>query len=91
MDWYKERKKEQKNELQKAFDDSSIYQRQVAQETEEQQLEKVLSEGADIVVSYIDDLSPFKKAVAGVYDKYRNTDLKPYIDAVEKAKSKVSK
>ncbi len=51
----------------------------------------MLSEGADIVVSYIDDLSPFKKAVAGVYDKYRNTDLKPYIDAVEKAKSKVSK
>ena len=88
---YNELSEEQKNELQKAFDDSSIYQRQVAQETEEQQLEKVLSEGADIVVSYIDDLSPFKKAVAGVYDKYRNTDLKPYIDAVEKAKSKVSK
>lgn len=88
---YNELSEEQKNELQKAFDDSSIYQRQVAQETEEQQLEKVLSEGADIVVSYIDDLSPFKKAVAGVYDKYRNTDLKPYIDAVEKAKLKVSK
>ena len=37
---YNELSEEQKNELQKAFDDSSIYQRQVAQETEEQQLEK---------------------------------------------------
>ena len=88
---WNELSKEQQDELQRAFDDAAIYQRKLAQETEEQQLEKVLSEGADIVVSYIDDLSPFRAAVSGVYDKYRNTDLKPYIDAVESAKSKFSK
>lgn len=91
LDLWNELSKEQQDELQRAFDDASIYQRKLAQETEEQQLTKVLSEGADIVVSYIDDLSPFRAAVSGVYDKYRNTDLKPYIDAVENAKAKVSK
>lgn len=88
---WNELSKEQQDELQRAFDDAAIYQRKLAQETEEQQLEKVLSEGADIVVSYIDDLSPFRATVSGVYDKYRNTDLKPYIDAVESAKAKFSK
>ena len=45
--------------------------------------------GADIVVTYIDDLQPFKDAVAGVYDKYKATDLKPFIDALETAKAEV--
>ena len=40
-------------------------------------------------VTYIDDLTPFQEAVAGVYDKYKQTDLKPYIEALEAAKAKV--
>ena len=75
--------------LMKAFDDATVYQRQLAQETEENQLKQVLADGADIVVTYIDDLAPFQEAVAGVYDKYKQTDLKPYIEALEAAKAKV--
>ena len=75
--------------LMKAFDEATVYQRQLAQETEENQLKQVLDEGADIVVTYIDDLQPFKDAVAGVYDKYKATDLKPFIDALETAKAEV--
>ena len=75
--------------LMKAFDDATVYQRQLAQETEENQLKQVLADGADIVVTYIDDLTPFQEAVAGVYDKYKQTDLKPYIEALEAAKAKV--
>ena len=75
--------------LMKAFDDATVYQRQLAQETEENQLKQVLADGADIVVTYIDDLTPFQEAVAGVYDKYKQTALKPYIEALEAAKAKV--
>lgn len=50
----------------------------------------MLADGADIVVTYIDDLTPFQEAVAGVYDKYKQTALKPYIEALEAAKAKVS-
>mgnify|MGYP002580176987 CR=1 FL=1 len=79
-----------RNNLMKAFDDATVYQRQLAQETEENQLKQVLADGADIVVTYIDDLTPFQEAVAGVYDKYKQTALKPYIEALEAAKAKVS-
>ena len=74
----------------KAFNEATIYQRQLAQETEENQLAQVLADGADIVVTYIDDLTPFKEAVAGVYDKYKETDLKPYIEALENAKAELA-
>ena len=50
---------------------------------------RALIAGADIVVTYIDDLTPFQEAVAGVYDKYKQTALKPYIEALEAAKAKV--
>lgn len=79
---------EEQGILMKAFDEATIYQRQLAQETEEKQLEQVLADGADIVVTYIDDLTPFRQAVAGVYDKYKDTDLRPYIEALESAKAK---
>ena len=79
-----------RSNLMKAFDDATVYQRQLAQETEENQLKQVLADGADIVVTYIDDLTPFQEAVAGVYDKYKQTALKPYIEALEAAKAKVS-
>lgn len=76
--------------VQKAFDEATVYQRAIAQETEENQLAQFLADGADIVVTYIDDLSSFQNAVVGVYEKYKATDLKPYIDALEAAKAKVS-
>ncbi len=79
---------EEQEILMKAFDEATVYQRQLAQETEEKQLEQVLADGADIVVTYIDDLTPFQDAVAGVYEKYKGTDLRPYIEALEAAKTK---
>ena len=82
---------EQQEALMKAFDEATIFQRQLAQETEEKQLEDVLADGADIVVTYIDDLTPFRDAVAPVYAKYKETDLKPFIEALETAKTVVSK
>ena len=45
--------------------------------------------GADIVVTYIDDLTPFKEAVEPVIEKYMNTDLRPYIEALQAAQAKV--
>ena len=81
---------EEQEILMKAFDEATVYQRQLAQQTEEDQLKQFLDDGADIVVTYIDDLTPFQEAVAGVYDKYKATDLKPYIEALETAKAKVS-
>ena len=53
---------EEQEAVQKSFDEAADYQIKLAQETEENQLNKVLSEGADIVVTYIDDLTPFKDA-----------------------------
>ena len=50
----------------------------------------MLSEGADIVVTHIDDLTPFKDAVAPVIEKYKGTDLRPYIEALQAAQAKVS-
>lgn len=82
---------EQQDALMKSFDEAAEYQIALAKKTEEEQLEQVLAEGADIEVTYIDDLSGFQDAVAGVYDKYRTTDLGPYIEALEAAKEKVGK
>lgn len=91
LDLWESLSEDEQKILMKAFDEASVYQRKIAQETEENQLKKVLSEGADIVVTYIDDLTPFRDKVAGVYDKYKATDLKPYIEALEAAKAKVGK
>jgi tripartite ATP-independent transporter DctP family solute receptor len=82
---------EQQKTFMKAFNEATLYQRKIARETEENQLKKVLADGADIVVTYIDDLTPFREKVKGVYDKYKNTDLKPVIEALEAAKAKVGK
>lgn len=90
LDLWNELTAEQQETLMKAFDEASVYQRQLAEDTETNQLKQVLDEGADIVVTYIDDLTPFHDAVASVYDKYKATDLKPYIEALEAAKAKVS-
>lgn len=90
LDLWNELTAEQQEILMKAFDEASTYQRQLAEDTETNQLKQVLEEGADIVVTYIDDLTPFQEAVAFVYDKYKATDLKPYIEALEAAKAKVS-
>lgn len=90
LDLWNELTPQQQEVFMKAFKEATIFQRKVAQETEEKQLKKVLADGADIVVSEIDDLTPFREAVAGVYDKYKATDLLPYIEALEKAKAKVS-
>lgn len=35
------------------------------------------------------DMTPFQEASGGVYDKYKQTALKPYIEALEAAKAKV--
>lgn len=80
---------EQQDALMKSFNDAAEYQIKLAQETEEKELDEVIAEGADIEVTYIDDLTPFKEAVTGVYDKYRQTDLKPYIEALEAAKERI--
>lgn len=80
---------QQQDALMKSFDEAAQYQIQLAKKTEEEQLEQVLADGADIEVTYIEDLSGFQNAVAGVYDKYRETDLGPYIEALEAAKAKV--
>lgn len=82
---------EQQDILMKSFNEAAEYQIALAKKTEEDQLKKVLDEGADIEVSYIDDLSGFQNAVAGVYDKYMKTDLAPYIEALKTAKDKVGK
>lgn len=82
---------EQQDALMKSFDEAAEYQIALAKKTEEEQLKQVLAEGADIEVTYIDDLSGFQNAVAGVYDKYRETDLGPYIEALEAAKEKAGK
>lgn len=81
---------EQQDALMKSFDEAAEYQIKLAQETEEKELEQVIADGADIEVTYIDDLTPFKDAVASVYDKYRETDLKPYIEAMEAAKARIA-
>lgn len=77
---------EEQATLQKAFDDATVYAREIAETTETNQLKEFLDKGADIVVTYIDDLKPFRDKVAPVYDKYRNTELAPYINALEEAK-----
>jgi tripartite ATP-independent transporter DctP family solute receptor len=81
---------EEQDILMKAFDEATVYQIDIAKETEEKQLEEFLEKGADIVVTYIDDLQPFRDAVKSVYEKYKETDLRPYIEALEAAKVKVS-
>lgn len=75
--------------VQRSFDEAADYQIKLAQETEEKQLAQVIADGADIVVTEIEDLTPFKEAVAPVIDKYMNTDLKPYIEALQAAQAKV--
>lgn len=89
LDLWNSLSEEDQQILMRSFDEAAEYQIQLAQQTEEQQLEQVLAEGADIVVTYIDDLTPFQEAVAGVYDKYKETELRPYIEALETAKAKV--
>lgn len=80
---------EEQEAVQKSFDEAAVYQIELAQKTEEEQLEQVIAEGADIVVTYIEDLTPFREAVAPVIEKYKATDLGPYIQALEDAKAKV--
>lgn len=80
---------EEQEAVQKSFDEAAEYQIKLAEETENEQLEQVIAEGADIVVTYIDDLTPFKEAVAPVIEKYKATDLAPYIEALEAAQAKV--
>lgn len=91
LDLYNSLTAQQQEALMKSFDEATEYQIKLAQQTEEQQLEQVIADGADIVVTYIDDLTPFQNAVAGVYEKYKATDLRPYIEALETAKAKVSR
>ena len=91
LDLWNELSAEQQETLQRAFDDSTVYARQLAQETEEKQLQEFLDKGADIVVTYIDDLTPFQDKVASVYDKYRNSELGAFIEALEAAKAAVNK
>ena len=81
---------EEQEAVQKSFDEAAEYQIKLAEETENEQLEQVIAEGADIVVTYIDDLTPFKEAVAPVIEKYKATDLAPYIEALEAAQAKVN-
>jgi len=90
LDLWNDLTAEQQEILQKAFDDATVYARQLAQETEENQLAQFLASGADIVVTYIDDLTPFQQKVASVYDKYRSGDLGIYIQALEAAKAAVT-
>ena len=80
---------EEQEAVQKSFDEAAVYQIELAQKTEAEQLQKYLDDGADIVVTYIDDLEPFKAAVAGVIEKYMQTDLAPYIEALQAAQAKV--
>lgn len=80
---------EEQEAVQKSFDEAAVYQIELAQKTEEEQLAQYLADGADIVVTYIDDLEPFKAAVAPVIEKYKATDLAPYIEALETAQAKV--
>lgn len=75
--------------VQKSFDEAAVYQIELAQQTEEKQLQEYLDSGADIVVTYIDDLTPFKEAVAPVIEKYKQSDLAPYIEALEAAQATV--
>lgn len=82
---------EEQQAVQKSFDEAAEYQIDLAQTTEENQLQQVLDDGADIVVTTIDDLTPFKEAVSPVIDKYMETDLRPYIEALQAAQAKVSK
>ena len=91
LDLWNELSPEQQEILQRAFDDSTVYARQLAQETEEKQLKEFLDKGADIVVTYIDDLTPFQEKVACVYDEYRSGDLGVFIQALEAAKEAVNK
>ena len=80
---------EEQEAVQKSFDEAAVYQIELAQKTEAEQLQKYLDDGADIVVTYIDDLAPFKAAVSGVIEKYMQTDLAPYIEALQAAQAKV--
>lgn len=91
LDLWKSLTAQEQETVMKAFNEATVYQRQIAQETEEKQLDEFVASGADIVVTYIDDLSSFQNAVAPVYEKYKNTELKPYIEALEAAKTKVAK
>lgn len=77
--------------LQEAFDEATVYQRQIAQETEEKQLSELIASGADVELTEIADLTPFKDAVAGVYDKYRATDMGKYIEILETVKGGITK
>lgn len=68
-----------------------IYQRQIAQETEEKQLSELIASGADVELTEIPDLTPFKDAAAGVYDKYRATDMGKFIEILETVKGGMTK
>lgn len=81
---------EAQDTLQRAFDDATPYARELAQTTEEEQLQDFLDQGADIEVIYFDDLTPFQEKTAGVYDQYREGDLGVYIEALEAAKAAVT-
>ena len=91
LDLWNDLTEEQQEILQRAFDDATVYARELAQTTEEQQLQEFLDAGADIEVTYIEDLTPFQEKVAPVYDKYRDGDLGVYVEALEAAKEAVSK
>lgn len=77
---------EQQEFLMKAIADSEIYQRKIAKETEDSQLQKVIDDpDKDVLVTYIEDLSEFRKVVEPVYEKFRPA-LGEYIKLVEDAK-----
>ena len=77
---------QQQEYLMKSISDSEIYQRNIAKETEDSQLQKVVDDpDKDVVVTYIEDLSEFRKIVEPVYDQFRPA-LGEYIKLVEDAK-----
>ncbi|MBQ8692085.1 MAG: TRAP transporter substrate-binding protein [Synergistaceae bacterium] len=82
---------EEQETLQRAFNDATVYAREIAESTETNQLKEFLDKGADIEVSYIEDLTPFMEKVAPVYEKYKNNELGVYVKALEAAKAEVSK
>lgn len=81
---------EEQEAVQKSFDEAAVYQIELAQQTEETELDQVIAEGADIEVTVIEDLTPFKEATASVIEKYKATDLGPFIEALEAGKEKVA-
>jgi tripartite ATP-independent transporter DctP family solute receptor len=87
LDRFNELTAEQQEILIKAVDASEIFQRQIAKETEDTQLQQVVDDPTkDVEVTVIEDLSGFRAIVAPVYDLLRPT-LGEYIELVEKAKA----